>query len=128
MNDERENLTSDHFVSRRSAMQLLGALAGAGAFSGAAVAEDEEGEGQAKQGGDERDEAEDEESPAPPVGTEQLLNYLAARYGDVLSEEDVEALREDVAGNLRNAQAMDEVDLANGDDMALTFRAYRGSY
>ena len=124
MTDSSGKTTNDHLVSRRSAMQLLTALAGVGAFSGSVVADEDddqqaEGEGEAGTG---------EAEFGPPVGTEQLLQYLAAKYGDVLSEEEVDALQDDVAGNIRNAQAMDGVDLQNGDDMALVFRAYRGSY
>lgn len=102
-------------------MQLLTAVAGAGAFSGAAAAdEDEETESDSEEG--------DEERPDRPVGTRELLDYLGARYGDQLADADLDELADDVAGNVRRAQALDGVELENGDDMALTFRAYRGSY
>lgn len=119
---EPDDHRTDHLFSRRSAMQLLTALAGAGAFSGSAVA-DERDESET-----EGEENEDAETPDHPVGTEELLDYLAVRYGDILSDEDLEELTDDVAGNREAAQAMDGVDLENGDDMALVFEAYRGSY
>ena len=104
-------------------MQLLTAVAGAGAFSGAAAAdEDEETESDSESGEG------DEERPDRPVGTRELLDYLGARYGDQLADADLDELADDVAGNVRRAQALDGVELENGDDMALTFRAYRGSY
>lgn len=116
-----QNHRTDHLLSRRSAMQLLTAVAGAGAFSGAAAAdEDEETESDSEEG--------DEERPDRPVGTRELLDYLGARYGDQLADADLDELADDVAGNVRRAQALDGVELENGDDMALTFRAYRGSY
>jgi hypothetical protein len=119
-----ENHRTDHLFSRRSAMQLLTAVAGAGAFSGAAVADEDE---EAASESDEGDEGADER-PDRPVGTRELLDYLGARYGDQLTGADLDELADDVAGNVRRAQALDEVELENGDDMALTFRAYRGSY
>ncbi|SFR66677.1 hypothetical protein SAMN04487947_3337 [Halogeometricum rufum] len=104
-------------------MQLLTAVAGAGAFSGAAVADEDE-----ETDSEEGDEDGDEERPDRPVGTRELLDYLGARYGDQLADADLDELADDVAGNVRRAQALDGVELENGDDMALTFRAYRGSY
>lgn len=101
-------------------MQLLTALGGMGAFSGAASAverDDEQGEG-----GDEGDDGD------LPVGTEPLLQYLAVTYGDLLDEDELARLEDDVADVVRTAERIDEVDLENGDDMALTFEPYRGSY
>lgn len=118
-----QNHRTDHLLSRRSAMQLLTAVAGAGAFSGAAVADEDE-----ETDSEEGDEDGDEERPDRPVGTRELLDYLGARYGDQLADADLDELADDVAGNVRRAQALDGVELENGDDMALTFRAYRGSY
>jgi hypothetical protein len=63
-----------------------------------------------------------------PVGTEALLQLIEDEYGDMLSEEDIAQLEEDVASNRELALTVRDFDLANGDDMALTFRAYRGSY
>lgn len=117
---DQETHATDHLISRRSALQLLTALAGAGAFSGAAVADD---------GNEEEAETEDgDDDSARPVGTDALLNYLAAKYGEILSEEDIDTLADDVAENVQTAQTLDAVDLANGDDMALVFQAYRGSH
>lgn len=123
--EKAEAAANDHLLSRRSAMQLLGALGGVGAFSRGAVADEQSDDGSQESGNDGRDE---ESNSARPVGTEELLRYLAARYGDLLSEEDIEALEEDVADNLGNAEALDAVELDNGDDLAVTFEAYRGSY
>lgn len=66
-----------------------------------------------------------EDGEAPP-GTDALVGYLEARYGDRLSEDDLEAIRSGVAGNLRAAASIGEVELANGEGPATLFRAYRG--
>lgn len=68
---------------------------------------------------------EGQEEEEPP-GTEALLDYVEARWGDRLSEDEREQVRSSIAGNLRAASALDEVDLTNGDGPALRFHAYRG--
>ncbi|WP_229123026.1 hypothetical protein [Halapricum desulfuricans] len=62
------------------------------------------------------------------MGTEALLQLIEDEYGDLLSSEDIEQLEEAVAGNREAANTLRDFDLANGADMATTFRAYRGSY
>lgn len=112
-----------HMIGRRSVLQVLTALGGVGAFSSTGVAQEQDEDDQEGQDGD-QEEAESE----LPVGTEALLQYLAAKYGDQLTDEQIAELEDDVAGNIETAQTLDTVDLQNGDDMALTFVPYRGSY
>lgn len=69
-----------------------------------------------------RQEAQEEE--APP-GTDALLDYVRARYGERLDEEALEIVREEIAGSLRSAEALREVPLENGDEPACAFRAWR---
>lgn len=68
-----------------------------------------------------------QEGQEEPPGTEALTEYVEARWGDRLSEEGLEQVRSSIAGNLRAASALDEVDLENGDGPALRFHPYRGS-
>ncbi len=68
-----------------------------------------------------------QEGQEEPPGTEALLDYVEARWGDRLSEDEREQVRSSIAGNLRAASALDEVDLGNGDGPALRFHPYRGS-
>lgn len=114
---------SGHVIGRRSVLQVLTALGGVGAFSCTSIAQEQDEDNQEGQGGDQ----EDEESELP-VGTEELLQYLAAKYGNQLTDEQIAELEDNVAGNVETAQTLDTVDLQNGDDMALTFVPYRGSY
>lgn len=111
-------------------MQLLTALGAAGATAGAGAAAESD------PAPVERRDAPSITSPADvadqdqdqPVGTEALLSYLEAKYGDMLTEDDLSTLEEEVAGNIATAQALDETALANGDDMALRFEPYRGEW
>lgn len=119
----RTDGSDDRSISRRSTIQLLAVLGSLGAFSSTAVADGDDQDGE--RDGDEPNE--EAESADPPAGTEELLEYLAARYGDQLTDERLGDLEESVAGNLRNAETLDDVDLDNGDDLAVTFTAYRGS-
>ena len=77
---------------------------------------------------DEHDPADVSVDADRPVGTEALLQLIEDEYGDLLSSEDLEQLEEEVADNREAANTLRDFDLANGDDMATTFRAYRGSY
>ncbi|MFW6193555.1 MAG: hypothetical protein ACOC83_08715, partial [Gemmatimonadota bacterium] len=56
-----------------------------------------------------------------------LLDYVEARWGDRISEGELEEVRASIAGNLRAASSLREVPLENGDGPALRFRPYRGS-
>lgn len=67
-----------------------------------------------------------QEGREEPPGTQALTEYVEARWGDRLSEEELEQVRSSIAGNLRAASALDEVDLENGDGPALRFHPYRG--
>lgn len=124
LNDNRrqEYSRSGHLVGRRSLLQLLTALGGVGALSSTVVAQDEQ-QSEQKTGANDQDD-----DSVHPVGTEELLQYLAARYGDLLTQEEISELEDEVAGNIENAQRLDTVDLENGDDMALVFEAYRGEW
>lgn len=112
---------SAYSTNRRSTMKLLAVLGGLGAFSSRAVADEDGGDG------DEDEENDTSNEPEQPVGTEELLQFLAAVYGDQLTNDQLVELEDDVAANRGHAEALDAVDLDNGDDMATTFAAYRGS-
>lgn len=117
--DGRSPDRTGHAIGRRSVLQVLTALGGIGAFSGAASASVDDAGGVDPMQMDEDD---------GPVGTEELLAYLAAKYGDVLTDEQIAELEGDVAGNVETAGAIDAVDLRNGEDMALSFEPFRGSW
>lgn len=111
--------------TRRAALALLGSVGGVGLLSASssgstepegADPDSESGSGPAAQ----------TEEPDLPAGTEALVQFLEAKYGDALTQSDLEELRGDVAGNLRAAREMDDVELANSTGPAFTFRAYRG--
>lgn len=104
-------------IDRRSTLGLLAALGGAGLLAGHGAAE----EGEAS----EDDLSVDDDRP---VGTEALLRLIVAEYGELLTDEQIAELEENVASNREEAAELRAFDLANGDDMAVTFRAYRGSY
>lgn len=110
-----EDNTSALSLNRRSALGLFTALGAAGLF-GTPSAADEHSPG---------DVSVDD---GRPVGTEALLQLIEDEYGDMLTEEDIAQLEEEVASNREVSLSLRDFDLANGDDMALTFRAYRGSY
>lgn len=119
---------SAYSTNRRSTMKLLAVLGGLGAFSSRAVADEDGGDGDEDGGdGDEDEENDTSNEPEQPVGTEELLQFLAAVYGDQLTNDQLVELEDDVAANRGHAEALDAVDLDNGDDMATTFAAYRGS-
>ncbi|WP_229125156.1 hypothetical protein [Halapricum desulfuricans] len=107
-------------IDRRSTLALFGALGSAGLFSSAGSADTGAVDASA-----DLDVSVDDDRPA---GTEALLQLIADEYGDVLSEEQISQLESDVASNRESASTLRAFDLANGDDMATTFRAYRGSY
>ncbi|MUV89015.1 hypothetical protein GJ629_03165 [Halapricum sp. CBA1109] len=116
-NDEQETgeETSSVPLSRRSAIGMFAALGGAGLFGTPGAA-------------DEHDPEDVSVEDDRPVGTEALLQLIEDEYGDMLTEEDIEQLEAEVASNREVAMSVRDFDLANGDDMAMTFRAYRGSY
>jgi Mrp family chromosome partitioning ATPase len=102
-------------INRRSALGLLAALGSAGLFATPSAADEHEPD----------DVSVDDDRP---VGTEALLQLIEDEYGDLLTDEDIAQLEEEVASNRESARTLRDFDLANGDDMAMTFRAYRGSY
>lgn len=122
-NKMREKSVEDEIVSektslsinRRNTLGLLAALGGAGMFATPSAADEHESE-DVSVGADR------------PVGTEALLQLIEDEYGDMLSSEDIDQLEEEVSENREAANTLRDFDLANGDDMATTFRAYRGSY
>lgn len=67
-----------------------------------------------------------QEAEEEPPGTAALVDHVRARWGDRLSEDDLEQIRSSVAGQLRAGSSIAEVPLANGDGPATMFRAYRG--
>jgi hypothetical protein len=117
-------------IGRRSVLQLLTAIGAVGATASAggaaptdAAAVEDRDALPVTGPSDVADQDQDQ-----PVGTEALLSYLEAKYGDMLTEEDLSTLEEEVAGNIATAQALDDTALANGDDMALRFEPYRGEW
>lgn len=61
-----------------------------------------------------------------PPGTDALVEFIEANYGDRFDDDRRDELRERV-GSLREAgEELSDVDLANDDEPATTFRAYRG--
>ena len=60
-----------------------------------------------------------------PPGVDALLDYVRARYGDRLSPQDLEKIREGIVGNLRAGARIREIPLANSDEPGLIFGAYR---
>lgn len=119
--DAAEGLVS----TRRAALALLGSVGGAGLFASGTSAETDP-ETAIEPTEAEATLAEQAEEPDLPDGTEALVAFLEAKYGDQLTREELNELRGDVAGNIRAARALDEVELANGTGPAYTFRAYRG--
>jgi hypothetical protein len=117
--NEDEVKDDRYSINRRSTLGLLAALSSAGLFASSGAA-------QAGQEGDVDDAV--SVSADQPVGTETLLQLIVAEYGELLTNEQISQLEDDVASNREAAQELRAFDLANGDDMAVTFRAYRGSY
>lgn len=116
MDEKRENLQdSGTMINRRSALGLFAALGSAGLFTGASAAEEHEDDDVSV-------------SSDRPVGTEALLQLIVDEYGELLTDEQIGQLEEEVASHRESAQELRAFELANGDDMATTFRAYRGTY
>ncbi len=99
-------------INRRTTLQLLAVMGGVGAF--------------ASTGGAETDTTEQAKQEPAPNGTDALLSYIEANFGDQLSDDDLDHVRDDIASDLRNAKALDAVELDYTVDPAFTFRAYRG--
>lgn len=114
--DNRGSSDKDlHKIDRRSTLGLLAALGSAGLFASASTA-------------DEHDPDDVSVDSDRPVGTEALLQLIEDEYGHLLAEDQIAQLEEEVASNRESAQTLRAFELANGDDMATTFKAYRGSY
>lgn len=116
----RVESSDGYTIDRRSTLALLGALGSAGIFSSAGSAD--------SAASDTHEDIDVSVDDDRPVGTEALLQLIADEYGDVLTEEQINELEADVANNRESASALRAFDLVNGDDMATTFKAYRGSY
>ena len=106
-------------INRRTTLQLLAVMGGVGAFASTGGAETDT----APQSTDATERAKQE--PVPD-GTDALLSYIEANFGDQLSDDDLDHVRGDIASDLRNAKALDAVELDYTVDPAFTFRAYRG--
>ena len=115
--DKEKNTDSSLALSlnRRSTLGLFAALSAAGLSATPSAADEHDSE----------DVSVDDDRP---VGTEALLQLIEDEYGDMLTDEDIAQLEEEVASIREASLTLRDFDLANGDDMALTFRAYRGSY
>ena len=55
-----------------------------------------------------------------------LVELLKGRYGNRLTDEQLEELRKAVEGAVDRAAQMRSVPLANGDEPAFVFRPFRG--
>jgi len=115
-------------IGRRSVLQLLTAIGAVGATASAGGAAPTDSTGVEDRDALPVTGPSDVADQDQPVGTEALLSYLEATYGEMLTEEDLSTLEEEVAGNIATAQALGETALANGDDMALRFEPYRGEW
>ena len=105
--------------TRRAALTLLGSVGSVGIFSSQMSAKTENTEITSQA-------VEQTEEPDLPIGTEAFIELLEAKYGEMLTEENLNELRDDVAGNIRAAQEVDKVELQNSTGPAFTFQAYRG--
>lgn len=111
-------------VGRRTVLRALGATGAAGALADPVGAGgDRAGVGD---GATTAAAATGQDDADLPPGTEGLLAYVEANYGDQLSDEQLDGVQEGIAGNLRAAAAVDEVDLDYTTGPAFTFTAYRG--
>lgn len=118
---------------RRSFMAITGTAGGLGAFASGADASGFGGrfaKTDAADEGDSKEESSDEEGGGNhadfPIGTEALLGYIEANYGDRLSEEELQSIEADIAADLEAAAAVNDVPLENGDAPAFGFEVYRG--
>ena len=111
---------------RRSFMAITSATGMVGAFGGRFDLGDVRAVGDARRTGDDAASAAAENGNEElPTGTEALLGYIEANYGDRLSDEDVDAIEADIAADLDAAAAVNEVPLENGDAPAYEFEVYR---
>ena len=113
--DENKNDSSPLSLNRRSALGIFAALGVAGLSATPSAADENEFE----------DVSVDDDRP---VGTEALLQLIVDEYGDMLTDEDIAQLEDSVASHRTTSMTLRDFDLANGDDMAMVFKAYRGSY
>lgn len=121
--EERDHEESRYMINRRSTLALSAILGSAGFLSSAQAAKELE-----DSDSNEEDDIDVSVDADRPAGTEALLQLIADEYGDVLTDEQLSRLEDDVASNRESAQTLRAFELANGDDMATTFKAYRGSY
>ena len=105
-------------INRRTTLQLLAVMGGVGAFASTGGAETDT----APQSADATEQAEQEPAPDEPTRPP----YIEANFGDQLSDDDLNHVPGDIASDLRNAKALDAVELDYTVDPAFTFRAYRG--
>lgn len=110
--DDEES--SDSFaLGRRSLLRALGATGAASALADPVGA------------GDTTEASTTTTNEEVPPGTEALLGYVEANYGDQLNEEQLADVKGDIAANLRAAAAVEEVSLDYTTGPAFTFTAYR---
>ncbi|WP_117593699.1 hypothetical protein [Haloprofundus halophilus] len=105
---------------------VLGALAAAGFLGSAEAAAAAENDAGTGDGDDSADSAAATQQEDVPVGTDALLAYVEANYGDQLSDDQLDAVRTRLAGILASGGAVGEFDLAYTTDPAYTFEPYRG--
>lgn len=67
-----------------------------------------------------------EEEDREPTEAERLLEVVKQRYPADYTEEQLDEIRRDVAGHLGRSKTLSEFPLANSDEPAFVFAAYRG--
>lgn len=60
-----------------------------------------------------------------PAGTDALLDYVRALYGDQLDDDDLAVVREEIASYQRASRTLRQFPLENADSPAFAFRAWR---
>jgi len=125
--DQNESNKEIKGYDRRSFMAVAGVAGGFGAFArGSGVGVNDLGGRFAKSDTASDDTGSEGDDAGLPTGTSALLGYVEARYGDRLSEEELQSIEADIAADLEAAAAIDAVPLQNSDAPAFDFAVYRG--
>lgn len=116
---------SDRLVDRRAALQAIGLAGAAGVMAGTAFLA---GEGAAQSAAapkpSEPAAADPEPEKTEPSAEAKRLGEIAkSRYGQHLSEEQLQQLVEDLDGGLQSGQRLRKLGLKNADEPDFVFRA-----
>lgn len=104
---------------------VLSALAAAG-FLGSTESAAAENDDDAIDGDDSADADAAAQQADVPVGTDALLAYVEANYGEQLNDDQLDDIRTRIAGILASGEAVGEFELAYTTDPAYAFEPYRG--